>query len=1846
MNRFRCLLFIMTTVIVLALSTVTVVPALADDGVPPPPTDVPVAVNPPAVDVATEPAPVVDLLTTVPEGTDVVVTNAEGEALPLASNEAVQTVIAADPMWCPAGVTPGGAGCSINYGSLEALVNDVGTGLNPAANGVIWISTLLPDASASPIAINGGTLGAFTTWSNFSLNLKGGWTEVGATINTGDPSQLGVSLSIVGWKADVTLSDLIFTGVPGSGSTALNIETTKNIVLTHVNIHDNAGSGAVLSNVSGTGNVTISSSTFNNNAGSGLDAGGLAVASKGTITLNTVTASGNALRAAYLDNHTASIPQSVTLTGSNTFNNNFYGLDIESRGVITLNNVTANSNAGGYGAYLKNDYPVVTAQAVTLNGTNIFNSNFGGLYIGSAGTITLNNVTANSNTNNGGAFLANTVGTADVLVNNSQFNANISGGGLKVYSRGAITLSNVSANGNLGANTMDGVYLNNSNAAAKPVTLITGNFDFNNNHGDGLEINSAGAITAKDLTATGNGGIGASLYNSAATTAQGITLLGTNYFSENSGLEGLYVASKGAIKLNSIIANSNGIWGAWLDSCIWNGTSCNATFHQPITLTGTNEFKFNGFDGLHIAPNGAITINNITANNNDGSGLFIEGTLSGPASPQNVTVTGYGTFNNNTSTGLYVITYGAIALNNITANNNGASGSVYGAYLDNYGNSLVGFSQGVAVTPKAITITVSGDYVDSTFLNNYSGGLAAYSLGAISISGAYASNTLNGFGAELKNDYVGAVGGISLLGWGGSFSGNTGGFGLNANSRGAITINGLWAWGNSSYGARLYNHLGVGGVTITGGTGYGNNGATGLEVHTKGAITLNNMNAYNNANGFILDNRYSGTATPQNVTINGTDHNFTWNAGNGLEVYSYGMITLNNVNANNNGNYGVLLENCDQTVPGTCQTVIAKPITLTGNNNFEFNGGNGLDITSKGIITINNTNARDNGGFGAFLDNQMAGATAGIFVKNTADAYPDFTRNGLDGLRLTSHGDITVMDLSSYDNGHAGNPLWGHGVFIDNATGGGVGNVTFGTSRLNWSNWLSNNFLSGMEIYSNGAVTLTNLAANHNGGDNTVDPIYGYGLRVDNSGGNKAVTLNGDNRFNWNHNGGLYVISHGIITLNNMNANNNGANPNGGDGVNLDNSGAATPQPVLLKGYNNFNGNYNNGLAIITKGAITINNISSDYNGDGAELYNTASGTLAPQSVTLTGYNEFIGNYNNGLDIQSYGAVTLNNIAANDNGQGGSFGYGVILDNSTGTIAKPVLLVNMGFNNNFTGGLEVHSLGAITVTQMNSDYNTGFGVILDNKDAVIPAAITLNGGAFTQGNGTYGMHITSKGAITINVIDAWVGDNGGYGWNLENNFAGAVGGVTLNSPNPDWAFDFTNNQGAYGLQILSLGSITISGLDSNNNPNGSGAILSNAFLGSIGTINITVPSTGRNDFGGNGLDGLVITSNRAVTLNNLSIGNNGAAGLVIDNKTSGSGSPQNVTINGSNDMTNNGDTGLKILTFGLITLNNINASDNGQNNYYADAHSLPTDPTKGWGAYLDNSTGSVSQKGVTLNGSNGFSGNFLDGLWVTSLGTIKINEIWADYNRGNGAQLDNEISGSNGSIILTSLPANWNSFEGNGGTGLVAYSIMGITINNLTATGNGGDGAYLHTYNNVVAASVTLTGTRNTFLNNGNMSTGTGTGLVIEAAGAITLNSITALGNGADGANLNNYDPTIGNPVYPASLIKLTGVNNFSNNGGNGLFFRSYGAVDITKITADGNDRDLHNDNGSGVFGYSANGSITLTCGSMTSNKQYGWNLDAFTVMTLKGVSAYGNLFANTNASGDIPVIVRTCPLP
>jgi hypothetical protein len=1348
------------------------------------------------------------LLEQVPDGTQVIILDESGNVLPLASEEAAEIAANGDPIWCPVGVAPvaTAGGCTDSF----TLFNG---GLIPALSGkttagVIWIAAGYDSSGEGGSITLDGSLGSTV---NYALSIQGGWNGVSGSKTIIGTSTIGVPL-VINWNADVTINDLIITGVTGSGSTALTITTPKIIKLTRIQVDSNDGSGADIENQTGTGTVTISSSEFSGNLGGD----GLVVQSKGLITLTDITGSNNGGNGATVSNNFVGVATGVTLTGSNVFSENVSaGLEVNSRGIITVSNLIADLN-GDWGAILDNS-DALTALAVTVKGSS------------------------------------------------NEFKYN--GSGLKIESKGVITLNSITADYNLAGR---GVDLRNDQPGSISIVSITGTNSFSDNFDTGLYLLSYGNITINNITANTNGGDGVFLDNSSAITPKGITLTGINSFSSNSG-NGLKLQSDGAILVNSITASDNGEHGVSLSN-----DSTGAVGSVILNVYG--KFNNNGWSGLVISSKGAVTLNNLTANDNGqanvdptlfpyndyGYGASVFNAFNSSA-PQNVTVNGTNIFNGNWLSGVELSTFGGIITNNLTAGGNGVgnySDTGFGALLDN----CITVTPGSCSAITAKTIAIKGT---NSFISNYNTGLVAYSFGAITANGITVKEGENGGGASIENGFTNSVGAVSLTG--SNYFINNYYDGLAVTSFGAITLNNITATGNGdgavdAYGINLNNSGSVNpfAVKLTGASLIDGNNAGGLYIDSKGAITLAKITASNSilGSGAKLDNTFG--ILPQNVTVTGINI-FSGNYKNGIEITTTGLITLSSVTANDNGwgldgGFGALLDNDGASIP--------KAVTLTGTNSFVGNGSDGINISTKGPITLNIVEASSNGGTGAVLDNNLTGAVGGVTVigkgctYNANSGYGCFNGNGENGLDITSKGIITLTMMNVQNN-------VGHGASLNNSAGTG-GIIMKIISGYDSANQFSENGTYGLNAITHGVITIVTLRASYN-------TTYGAILDNSDSATPLALTLSGGSLFTNNGGNGLEVISKGLITVANLVGKNND-----GYGAILDNtdSGPSLPQNLSLSGTNSFSNNDYTGLKALSYGIITISNLSAVSNGTasilgqgyGAYVQNYWDGvtpadhpaTITAKQVTLSGLNTLSSNFDDGLNVTTKGAFIGNAITANSNGGNGAY---IKNQSGAGSIGGISLTGTNSFEENASLGIQVYSNGAITINNLIATLNEGGnvtngdgtfavgGVYLENWSlTAIPVKITLTGSSSFTDNGNSlthmgtGLVIYSDGAITLNNITS--SGNANSGVILNNDYYSiSPAAITLTGYNK-----FMNNYGD-GLYFESSGIVSLTRIRSDGN--GDDGVEGSAD----GNIKLTCASMTNNDD-----YGWYLTSSGTITL--------------------------------------------------------------------------------------------------------------------------------------------------------------------------------------------------------------------------------------------------------------------------------------------------------------------------------------------------------------------------------------------
>jgi hypothetical protein len=1095
---------------------------------------------------------------------------------------------------------------------------------------------------------------------------------------------------------------------------------------------------------------------------------------------------------------------------------------------------------------------------------------------------------------------------------------------------------------------------------------------FNNNTNYGLRVKSKGAITLSNIIANNNTNNGISLENNIAASTSNITMTGTNIFSNNAS-SGAYIASNGAITLSNIFANSNAVYGLYL---------YNANAGTPaIKITGTNQAKYNG-TGLYISSRGQVTINNFTADFNNGGGGYIT-TLTGP-STSGITFTGSSSFSSNATYGLSLNSIGAILLNNMAVNNNG-TGNVSGDGLVIHNESGVPF--------KNVTLTGS-----NSFNGNYGYGLAIFSSGVVSLNNITASNNLHSFGVSIDNTFsgAGAPKAVTLLGTN-NFNSNYG-TGIIIDTYGAISTNNMTANGNGTgsnigngYGADFDNSLSTlpQNVKLGGTNSFSSNYSTGLLVQSKGSITVNSITANDSTVGRGVDlSNMNGVSS--GITLSGTNK-FSGNTDTNIIIQARGAVTLSNVTSILSGNNGA---NINNTGAPTAQTV-----TLLGANSFSDNFGSGLFISSRGAIMINALNASNNtNGYGAMLDGTSSTNNSAITLKGANI----FNGNGLGGLYVSSKGAVTASSLTANAN------LVGYGVSIDSDGAGSAGNV-----KLTGFNSFDGNSDTNLYISTVGMISLNSITS--------VNSTFGSGAFISNLASGsvaKAVILTGNHVFSGNNGSGITIVSNGAVTTSNLTASGNNTR-----GIDIDNSSAPTPLAVTLNGTNIFNQNMSDGLKVISKGLITVNNLTGNTNGGyAADLFNQAGGSAF--GVIMKGYASFNANAY-GLQVVTSGAIT----GANLNISNSTTGKGAILDNSVSTTFSTVKLTGTNtFNGNNMNGLSVTSAGAVTlnsITASGSLTDGGVGVNNQNSGTLKPQPVTFTGSTSVHNNATTGIAIETYGAILMNGVTAnnnGVVSGGGYGLYIENSAGNTAQNVTLNGINT-----FNGNKGK-GLFVTSKGNVSVNALTTNGTISDSGALINNT--NGSGTVKLT----GSNMFNDNNGIGLQIQSHGAVSLNSLTANNNSLTGVSINNSAA-SGVAATVTITGANTFNQNTNTGLGITSQAAVLLSNITANENGSS-----------------GLNIDNSFGPGN---VTLNGVNNFVQNMQNGVYVLSNGNINMSKVSGDDNGQSGL-----FAITSGNITLTCGSFVANTQYGLNVTNAPVTSLLGVvvvanTAGNTNVTGGG-----------------------------------------------------------------------------------------------------------------------------------------------------------------------------------------------
>ncbi len=817
-------------------------------------------------------------------------------------------------------------------------------------------------------------------------------------------------------------------------------------------------------------------------------------------------------------------------------------------------------------------------------------------------------------------------------------------------------------------------------------------------------------------------------------------------------------------------------------------------------------------------------------------------------------------------------------------------------------------------------------------------------------------------------------------------------------------------------------------------------GGSGIELYTNGTITANNIFATGNLNyGMKLNNcNFAGAACTSTSTgaVNITSSEFSGNVEKtGLEITSRGAVTLKKVVASENANSSAIGVKIDNTY-GTSGVTISG--TVAGDNQFIHNGTHGVQIDSMGNISLNFVLSQENTGDGAWLVNKQGKGT--VNVSNSS-----FNKNTSSGLSIESKNNVTILNVLSSEN------LGGSGVKIDNriyTTGMGYGSVTVtNLTVIKNSDW-------GLDVLSNGTITGTGITASEN-------PMGGANLINQDATLPKNVSLS-KSTFNNNRSGGelgpgLVVLSKGAITLTGV-----GANKNGLGGVILENPsslGAVVINNSLNPVLYSISGNGDEGFVITTKGAVTLTGVYADENQSGAVINNYFFGRTASVSISASHFNA--NTVGDGLYVNSGGKITLTKTSAS-----GNEGIGAqLLNDQAGSTIQSITINNdavkigselNGFSDNKKGGLVIGARGPVSLSNVEASRNTGNGGFIYNF-AGGPADLKITNSYFdfNKDDGTgggYGVYVESMGNITLNGGRA----NGNFlfGSKLDNQRGGAflIKNITISK------FEFNNNETDFGLEAHANGTITITSIKADDNDT-FGAHLDNRLDdpllkdSGLGVV-VKTSSFNSNDAG----IGLEIQTAGSVLLDGVTAnGNTGSEGIKVTS-TPILLSIKPVTVNRSSANSNSLD-GLKVDAVGLITLNGITANGN-----------------KLSGAVLDNSSATTTNKpGITILatlGANNFNGN-RQGLTINSRGPVALTSVSANFSTHNsGIYINNQ--NCSGDCPKSNVSLNKVTTRGNYGDGVYIFETNGalITLTGMTSLSNGGSGVYVHSFYELAKISI------------------------------------------------------------------------------------------------------------------------------------------------------------------------------
>ena len=840
----------------------------------------------------------------------------------------------------------------------------------------------------------------------------------------------------------------------------------------------------------------------------------------------------------------------------------------------------------------------------------------------------------------------------------------------------------------------------------------------------------------------------------------------------------------------------------------------------------------------------------------------------------------------------------------------------------------------------------------------------------------------------------------------------------------------------------------------------------------------------NAGNGDIIqfDNNYtinlnSELTISQNITIDGSGHTIIISGQDNSRVF----LIMNNFNVTMNN---LILTHGKGVDGGGIQnngTLELNNITFSLNVDIGSWGGGGL--YNKGSVIVNNSTFSENtGGHGGgiHVESGSVEINDSIFSQNIAN----FTGGGI----YNRSGNLVVINNSTFSQNKA----------LTNGDGGAIRNYT-GTLEVNNSNFSNNESTGhGGGLFNNLGQTLTiNNSILKSNSSPQGGGLYNEGALYIN---NSTLSLNVDTGSLGG--GGLY--NKGKAIINSSTLSENTGNLGGGIYIELGNveinESTFSKNVATLSGggiYNNQSGN----LVIINNSTFSQNKANG---GDGGAIRNFA-GTLEVNNSTFSN-NESTGR-GGGLFNNSGPLVIKNStLVGNSAPQGG----GLYNEGTLSQLSNTIIANSMG------GGGDCENVGGSITTNTNNliedetctpafSGDPQLGPLQNNGGVTETYALLAGSPAIDAGDTCLGTDQRGQTRGTLCDIGAFefnhapVANNASFITIINSNLSNTLSATDLDGDNLTYSIVSSSSLGTVNLTDPTTGAFTYTPpVNQTGTATFTYKVKDNALFDSKESItatvtikivnNIVVDNAGDKDDGNvsagqntlreaitHALSGDMITFANSLAGQTITIDKNNDP-LVINKNLIIDGAGQNITLSGGNKSR------LFQIDSGNVTINHLTLSDG---------------KSKDGGAVHINSGATLFLNDCTIyNNQTTGSSHRGGGIFIDTGAVVAINRCLIDSNKSNGNEYGGGIF-NQGQLTLNNSTIT-NNDANNGGGGL--YNGASAKINNSTFSANStaqqAQGSNLHNAgtleltNTILANSgqnggdCTNTGTINPNLNN------------------------------------------------------------------------------------------------------------------------------------------------------------------